>query len=251
VRKLLPAFALLWTCGVTQAAFAQQAGPGFQVNRYEPTAAGEWSLLVEHPWYSSTRYFAAGITLNYAHNPLTYGLRFQDGSYKQTGSIIGNQLIGHIDVAGSFLDRILLTLSMPITMYESGDSVYGVSPATGAAVGDPRIGARVRLLGQPYRGAASLSLGADVWIPINSFGSPPPFPAQTGETGVRILPKLIAGGLWTHSLHVVGDGGLLLSTDSSRCRSCSRQTATRSGPSFSSGRRWPMPIQGLGLGHRS
>ena len=199
MRKLLPAFALLWTCGVTQAAFAQQAGPGFQVNRYEPTAAGEWSLLVEHPWYSSTRYFAAGITLNYAHNPLTYGLRFQDGSYKQTGSIIGNQFIGHIDVAGSFLDRILLTLSMPITMYESGDSVYGVSPATGAAVGDPRIGARVRLLGQPYRGAASLSLGADVWIPINSFGSPPPFPAQTGESGVRILPKLIAGGL-THSI---------------------------------------------------
>ena len=108
MRKLLPAFALLWTCGVTQAAFAQQAGPGFQVNRYEPTAAGEWSLLVEHPWYSSTRYFAAGITLNYAHNPLTYGLRFQDGSFQQSGAIIGNQLIGHIDIAGSFFDRAQL-----------------------------------------------------------------------------------------------------------------------------------------------
>jgi OOP family OmpA-OmpF porin len=196
VRKLLPAFALLWTCGLPVLADAQQAGPGFQVNRYEPTAAGEWSLLVEHPWYSSTRYFAAGLTLNYAHNPLTYGLRFQDGSFQQSGAIIGNQLIGHIDIAGSFLDRVMLQLSMPITMFESGDAMHGIAPTSGAAVGDPRIGARVRLLGQPYRGAASLSLGFDAWIPINTFASPPPFPAQTGESGVRLLPKLIAGGLW-------------------------------------------------------
>ena len=196
MRKLLPAFALLWTCGLPVLADAQQAGPGFQVNRYEPTAAGEWSLLVEHPWYSSTRYFAAGLTLNYAHNPLTYGLRFQDGSFQQSGAIIGNQLIGHIDIAGSFLDRVMLQLSMPITMFESGDAMHGIAPTSGAAVGDPRIGARVRLLGQPYRGAASLSLGFDAWIPINTFASPPPFPAQTGESGVRLLPKLIAGGLW-------------------------------------------------------
>ena len=199
MRKLLRAFALLWTCGVAASASAQQAGPGFQVNRYEPTAAGEWSLLVEHPWYSSTRYFAAGLTLNYAHNPLTHGLRFQDGSYTATSAIIANQLIGHIDVAGSLLDRVLLTLSMPITMHESGESAYGVSPTVGAAVGDPRIGARVRLLGQPYRGAASLSLGVDLWIPIAALASSPPFSAQTGETGVRVLPKLIAGGL-THSI---------------------------------------------------
>jgi len=196
VRKLLPAFALLLTCGFSASANAQDPGRGFQVNRYEPTAAGEWSLLVEHPWYSSTRYFAVGLTLNYAHNPLTYGLRFQDGSFGKTGAIIANQLIGHIDVAGSFLDRVLVTLSMPITMFETGDSMYGVSPSSGAAVGDPRLGARVRLLGQPYSGAASLSLGADVWIPINALANPPPFPAQTGDSGARVLPKLIGGGIW-------------------------------------------------------
>ena len=54
-------------------AVAQDVKTGFQINRYEPTAAGEWSFWVDHPWYSSTRYFAAGITLNYAHNPLVFG----------------------------------------------------------------------------------------------------------------------------------------------------------------------------------
>src|SRR3569832_2110813 len=38
---------------------------GFQLNHYEPTAAGEWSFWVDHPWYSSTRYFAGGFTLDY------------------------------------------------------------------------------------------------------------------------------------------------------------------------------------------
>ena len=105
---------------------------------------------------------------------------------------------------------MLLSLSMPLTMYESGESQYGVSPASGAAVGDPRIGARVRLFGQPYQGPASLSLGVDVWIPINTFASPPPFPAQTGKV-VRALPKLIAGGLWK-SLMWSLTAGLLLAT---------------------------------------
>ncbi|HNO67637.1 MAG TPA: hypothetical protein PKI49_03945, partial [Pseudomonadota bacterium] len=57
--------ASLWS---SPSAHAQDVKAGFQVNRYEPTAAGEWSFWVDHPWYSSTRYFAAGITLNYAHN---------------------------------------------------------------------------------------------------------------------------------------------------------------------------------------
>src|SRR6185295_14567147 len=55
--------------------------PGFQVNRYEPTTAGEWSFSVDHPWYSSMRYFAAGITLNYGHNPLVFGFKDTSGNF--------------------------------------------------------------------------------------------------------------------------------------------------------------------------
>ena len=95
---------------------ATNAGAGFQLNRYEPTAAGEWSFWVDHPWYSSTRYFAAGITLNYAHNPLVFGYSTVDNSFRQTYSIINHQLIGNVDLAGSFLDRVMLTLSLPVVL---------------------------------------------------------------------------------------------------------------------------------------
>jgi len=169
---------------------------GFQINRYEPTNAGEWSFAVEHPWYSATRYFAAGITLNYGHNPLVFGLRDSNGGFTFQDAVIAHQLIGHVDLAGSFLDRVLISASLPITLLERGnDGSNGINLVSSVAVGDLRVGAKVRLYGQPYQEPFSLSLGLDVWIPFNSFADPPPFPPQTGDSGVRVLPKLMLGGL--------------------------------------------------------
>src|SRR3954447_26300469 len=97
-------------CSVAGVSTAQaQVNAGFEINRYQPTAAGEWSFWVDHPWYSSMRYFAGGITLNYAHNPLVFGQQNADGTFTQTQSVIEHQLIGHVDLAGSFLDRVLIT----------------------------------------------------------------------------------------------------------------------------------------------
>src|SRR5215470_6639763 len=86
------------------AASAQTRNPGFQLNRYEPTPAGEWSLMVDHPWYSSTRYVAAGVTLNYAHDPLVFNLASPDDTSTSSGLSLEHQLILHVDLAGSFLD---------------------------------------------------------------------------------------------------------------------------------------------------
>ena len=60
-RSILAFLALALSWGAAARAQAQsQPNVGYQLNRYEPTAAGEWSFAVEHPWYSSTRYFAVG-----------------------------------------------------------------------------------------------------------------------------------------------------------------------------------------------
>src|ERR1700760_1350212 len=60
---------------------------GFQLNRYEPTAPGEWSFWVDHPWYSRTRYFAIGVTGDYAHNPLYDYERQSDGTLRRGSPI--------------------------------------------------------------------------------------------------------------------------------------------------------------------
>ena len=167
---------------------------GFTVNRYEPTAAGEWSFGVDHPWYSSTRYFAAGITLNYGHNPLVFG-RVTSSGFSQTTAVIEHQFLSHIDLAGSFLDRILLTGSLPITWLERGTPAAGVSASAQVSVGDPRLGLWVRLFGQPYRSAIAMSLGANAWIPLRGLGATDGVSDKSSDSGFRILPKLVLGGL--------------------------------------------------------
>jgi OOP family OmpA-OmpF porin len=189
---------------------AQQPGNnGFQLNRYEPTAAGEWSFWVNHPWYSSTRYFAAGVTLNYAHNPLVFGVLNPDGTFNRTSVVIAHQLIGHIDIAGSFLDRVLLTLSMPIVFLEKGGTpAANVAAGDQVAIGDLRFGAYVRLFGQPYKGPISMSIGGDIWLPWRQF-FPDSFPSTASDTFVRGIPRIILGGL-SHSVMWTFTAGVLL-----------------------------------------
>ena len=192
--------ALLGTlCSVTPA--EAQVSNGFAVNRYEPTAAGEWSFWVDHPWYSSMRYLAAGITLNYAHNPLVFGRVNSDGSFSQATSVIEHQFLGHVDIAGSFLDRVMIAGTVPITFLERGTPAAGAAPANGVAAGDPRLGFWVRLFGQPYKSAVSLSLGAQAWIPLRSFGVTSGVALTSSDEGVlRVMPKLALSGYAKHIL---------------------------------------------------
>jgi len=166
---------------------------GFQLNHYQPTPAGEWSFWVDHPWYSSTRYFAGGFTLNYARAPFILGEQDSDGSFTRVDPIIAHQLIGHFDLAGSFLDRVNLSLSLPVLFYEAGTARFGVTPLQGAAVSDPRLGFMVRLFGQPERGPVSLHIGSHFFVPLRSFDID--LPAQSSDAAFRAIPRLVLAGL--------------------------------------------------------
>lgn len=179
--------------GATAPAAAQATQTGFTINRYEPTAAGEWSFWVDHPWYSSMRYFAAGVTLNYGHNPLQYGPVVGE-KVEPTVSVIEHQLLGHVDLAGSFLDRVLITASLPVTFLERGTPTAGVTPSQGVVIGDPRAGLWLRLFGQPYASGISMSIGANVWVPLRQFTTAG-VSESSSDSFVRVMPKLVLGGL--------------------------------------------------------
>lgn len=164
-----------------------QALDGFQLNRYEPTAAGEWSFAVDHPWYSATRRWAAGVTLNYAHRPLVVGL-LRNGSFEPTRDLVQHQLIGNLGGAVSFLDRVLVTMNLPITLLETGEA------GGGATVGDPRVGALVRAWGQPMQDKLSISAGANIWVPLRAMTNS--IPATASDQQVRLQAKVVFGGVW-------------------------------------------------------
>ncbi len=182
----------------------EAAAQGFALDRYEPTAAGEWMFAVESPWYSATRWFAADLMLDYGHAPLLGGTFDSSNNFHQTTVIIEHQLVGHLDLAASFLDRVLVTASLPVTLYESGTSAYGVSPLSGGAAGDPRLGAMVRVFGQPERDPLSIHLGASLWIPVGVAGD------HSGDSDARGLLRLVLAGMaYRHLRWALDMGGLI------------------------------------------
>ncbi len=189
LRPRVTAIVLAFASAFAVGGLARAQNKGFTVERYDPTPAGEWTFAVDHPWYTKSVYFfAGGITLDYAHNPLVFGTG-SGTSFNQTEAVIAHSLTGHLDLAGSFLDRVLVNFSLPITLLERGNNVDGVSPLSGAAVGDPRLGVMVRVWRQPLRDAFSIHLGIDFWIPISANDN------HAGDSGVRVLPKLVLAGV--------------------------------------------------------
>jgi hypothetical protein len=179
---------------------------GFQLNRYEPTAAGESSFAVDHPGYSAAYDLAAGLTLDYNHNSFVAGTVTRDAGAMSASAIIAHQFVCHLELAASFLDRVTASLSLPVTLLESGTAANGITPQSGAA-GDPRIGAMVRLYGQPESGRFSINFGGYLWIPLRAFSNL--LPEQAGDQEVRGLLKLVLAGLIGHLRWSVTLGGLL------------------------------------------
>lgn len=191
---------------------AQAQNRGFQLNRYEPTAAGEWSFWVDHPYFARKSVFSAGLTLDYGHNSLVYDTVRADGSVAQSQSLIAHSLSGHFDAAFAIRNRLLITASLPVTFLESGETVSsaGISAANGAYVSDPRLGATVRLYGQPYGSGFSASLGTQVWLPLRALTDS--LPPQASDQQVRGNLKLIFGGYKSHVLWSANIGVLLRAT---------------------------------------
>jgi len=201
-------------------------GQGYQLQQHEPTAAGEPFFAVRSPRYDAAHALAVGLTLNYGHNPLVSGWTAPDGRFIRDGVVISDQLVGHLDVAGVLFGRLQLSASLPVTLLERGTPGYDVAPISGSVVGDPRVGARVRLLGED-RGAFGLHVGGDLWIPVGVEAH------HAGDRAVRGALGIIADGQATSNVIWALNAGVVLRPRASLARTTSGPGTT--GPAFQAG----------------
>ena len=164
---------------------------GFQVNHFEPTTAGEYGFMVDRPYYSSTRYFAVGITMDYAHAPIVNGRRDADGVVGNGGPIVEHALYGHFDLAFSLIDRFTFSGSVPVLLYDEGTPASGIAAAREVVVGDPRVGVMMRVIGHADRDPFSMHLGTSVWLPLDNT-------QLTGDDEARAMPKVVFTGYARH-----------------------------------------------------
>ncbi|HEX2678226.1 MAG TPA: hypothetical protein VHM19_16340, partial [Polyangiales bacterium] len=187
------AIALLAGAAFSTGASAQSSGQGFTLERYEPSPAGNWSFWIDHPRLREGVDLSAGLTFDYGHKPLVIGVIDDNGDFQEEQSLVKHQLYGHLDLALSLVNRLELSLSLPAALYQKGDGALGVS-ASDAAIGDPRLGALVRLVGDPMKDAISLSFGLRLWIPVNGNDK------FVGDDYARFSPRLVLAGGPKHVL---------------------------------------------------
>lgn len=180
--------ALFAAMSVTPWAQAQSAS-GFALNRYLPSERGsDWFVTDSLDLRGSGR-LAFGVVGDYAHRPLVIYNSNGDG----VRGVVSAQLNVHVGAAVIVADRLRLAFNLPILAVNRGrpGTVEGVqySNSTGAALGDLRLSADVRLLGE-YGDAFTTALGVQAYLPTGSSS------AYASDGKVRLVPHwLVAGDL--------------------------------------------------------
>jgi OOP family OmpA-OmpF porin len=148
-------------------AAAQPAATGLALDRFDPAERGsEWFVLDTLDLRGHVRP-AIGADFDWGHKPLI----LYDTNGNQAASVVRDQFFVHLGASLVLWDRIRFGFNLPVAVVQTGDgaTLAGITyPApTSPAVGDLRLGADVRLVGQ-YRSPFTLAAGASLYVPTGN-----------------------------------------------------------------------------------
>jgi OmpA-OmpF porin, OOP family len=161
--------------------------PGFALNRFNPADRGsDWFALDSLDMRGHLRP-AIGLVGEWGYRPLVY---YNANDEAQT-DIVRHQLFGHFGASLTLWDALRVGLTLPVALYNSGDSatVNGINYVgpSGVAVGDLRLSGTVRFYGD-YESPFSAALGVQLFLPTGRSS------LYTGDAAVRGVPSLNVAG---------------------------------------------------------
>jgi len=184
------ALALMAMVGSAPTASAQPTTrtEGFALNRFEPSVIGSDWFATESLDLRGNGRFSLGVVADYARKPLV--VRDLDGN--EVNAPIEDQL--YLRLGGSVIlrDRIRISAMLPLAPLNSGTpgSFGGMDFEVdeGVAIGDLRVGADLRLLGN-YGDVFTAAVGAFVFVPTGDQAS------YMSDGTVRVVPRLSVAGI--------------------------------------------------------
>ncbi|WP_433935994.1 OmpA family protein [Sorangium cellulosum] len=186
---------------------ARAEGPGaVALSRIEPTPAGDPLFAVPSPFIGGHLVPRGLVVLDHAEDPLT----LSDGAATER-EIVGSQSLLHVGGSLSLWDRLLVSASLPLALAQSGDGpaaaagVGAPEAPSSPALGDLRLGVRVRLLGGE---GDALQIGTSAALHLPTGASD----AYVGEGAVRVTPQLLLGGRASRLAWSVAGGAVMRSS---------------------------------------
>jgi OmpA-OmpF porin, OOP family len=163
------------------------ARDGFVVDRFDPAERGSDWFALESLDYRGQARAAVGVVVDYAHRPLV----IYDATGNATVDVIEDELYAHVGGSLVLWTRLKLGANLPLLLVNEGDrgavGTIAVDPATGAGVGDLRLSAEARILGE-YGSPFVLGIGTRAYLPT---GRPAAF---SGDGSLRAGVALRAAG---------------------------------------------------------
>ncbi|MBK9262614.1 MAG: OmpA family protein [Polyangiaceae bacterium] len=189
---------MLLAVPLTAAAQESTDAPKLALQRFHPSQAGDRLFGVQSPYVAGHVTAHAVLMFDYAHNPLV--VRTADG--ESLGSIVDNQMFAHVNASFALWNRLQVNVNLPLALVQTGENpaVDGrtfASPS-GFALGDVRLGARLRIIGN-YYDAFQLGIGGYMWVPSGGGNF-------VTDGVVRGLPQLIIGGRIGRSMYTAAVG---------------------------------------------
>ena len=160
------------------------ADGGLSLDRFQPAPAGDRFFGVQGGdpgGHLSPRLMLLG---DYAYKPLVL---YQSGGNQEIGTVVKNQLFLNLAAGIALWDRLWVFANMPLALINNGSTTGDFVAPSGAAAGDLRVGARVRLLGE-NRSLATLSLSGYVFIPTGNKDK------YTSADEIHGMPALVLSG---------------------------------------------------------
>jgi OmpA-OmpF porin, OOP family len=165
-----------------------QSQEAFALDQFHPAPAGDRFFGTQGGdpgGHVSPRFLLLG---EYAYRPLVL---YQNDGDDRVGNVVSDQLFVHLGASLALWERLSVSANLPLALVNDGGSPTSGAQAfaspSGAALGDLRLGARYRFVGDPTS-AFQLGLSGYLWLPTGDQDS------FAGDGGVRALPALVANG---------------------------------------------------------
>lgn len=171
---------------------AAQEQPSLALNRYTPAPAGDRFFGVADAEPGEHLVPHALVVFDYSHDPLVVESENQAGE-EVVQKVVEHQLYAHLGGAIGLFHVLKLDVSIPVALYQKGDSPTLGSESfespSGASFGDIRLGARGQLWAQKS-GFLTLAVGGYLWLPTGSSSEG----SFTSDGSVRGMPMVMASG---------------------------------------------------------
>ena len=183
-RAGVAAFVLAVLSAFPTSARAQTFG-GIALDQLQPSPAGDTFAAVPSPFAVGHLVPRGVVLFDYASQPLRLV------TPTASRAVVAGQGFLHLGASFALWDRLLLSLSLPVALVQSGEAPsagrFTFVPPASQQLGDLRVGARIRFLGDD---GAPFQLGGsvDVHAPTAPSGS------FAGERIVRLSPRVLLGG---------------------------------------------------------